>query len=155
MLTVRPVPCFLQSVVLAERPPISIPLTSVSPALLEELISDLSSLASAYHKPASTFIGKVKYGATTAKQSAITREQGLATVVQGQNAENLLDFGDDDEDQQASSGGNPNNQSAAGGLGALDEMMAMSQEQEQQASRSAGIPSSASANTQLNDLLGL
>ena len=52
-----------QSVVLAERPPISIPLTSVSPALLEELVSDLSSLASAYHKPESTFIGRGRSGA--------------------------------------------------------------------------------------------
>jgi hypothetical protein len=49
--------------VLATRPPISIPLTTVTPALLDELVSDLSSLASAYHKPESTFIGRGRLGA--------------------------------------------------------------------------------------------
>lgn len=57
-----------QSVILASRPPISIPLTSVPPALLDELISDLSSLASAYHKPASTFIGRGRSGKDAQKK---------------------------------------------------------------------------------------
>jgi len=46
-----------QAVVLAYRPPISIPRTTVSPALLEELLGEISSLASVYHKPAHTFVG--------------------------------------------------------------------------------------------------
>lgn len=45
------------------RPPISLPQTTVSPAILEELISEISSLASVYHKPAATFIGKGRLGA--------------------------------------------------------------------------------------------
>jgi len=53
---------------LAPRPPISIPLTSVPPALLDELIADLSSLASAYHKPASTFIGRGRSGKDAIKK---------------------------------------------------------------------------------------
>ncbi|KAK0540936.1 beta-adaptin [Tilletia horrida] len=89
-----------KSVVLAARPPISIPLTTVSPALLNELVSELSSLASVYHKPESTFIGRGRLGADAMnrKQSnanEITREKALATVVQGQKSENLLDFDDD------------------------------------------------------------
>jgi hypothetical protein len=125
---------------LASRPPISIPLSTISPALLEELISDLSSLASAYHKPASTFIGKVKYGADSAKKgTAATREQALATVVQGQNAENLLDFGEDDV------------QSSTGGLGALDEMIL----NDTHVSAPGQTNSTAAASSQLNDLLGL
>lgn len=128
-----------QSIVLAQRPPISIPLTSVSPALLDELVADLSSLASAYHKPESTFIGKGRYGADSANKR-VTREAALATVVQGQNAENLLDFGDDDEQAAAA----PVN-SATGGLGALDELVTPSQ--------SSAAP--ANNSQQLNDLLGL
>ena len=53
----------LQAVILAHRPPISIPRTNVSPALLDELISEMSSLASVYHKPAGTFIGLGRIGA--------------------------------------------------------------------------------------------
>jgi hypothetical protein len=53
----------LQSVVLAHRPPISLPRTTVAPALLNELIGDISSLASVYQKPAATFIGQGRIGA--------------------------------------------------------------------------------------------
>lgn len=150
-----------RSIVLAQRPPISIPLTSVSPALLSELIGDLSSLASAYHKPAATFIGKVKYGADDAARSRksshhITREQALATVVQGQNAENLLDFGDDDANGSADSGAAGKNGSTTGGLGALDEMISMDGPAAPSGLGAApGMSTSASANNQLNDLLGL
>lgn len=49
--------------ILAHRPPISIPRTNVSPALLDELISEISTLASVYHKPAGTFIGLGRIGA--------------------------------------------------------------------------------------------
>lgn len=49
--------------VLAHRPPISIPRTNVSPALLDELIGEISSLASVYHKPAGTFVGLGRIGA--------------------------------------------------------------------------------------------
>lgn len=52
-----------KAVVLAHRPPISIPRTSVSPALLEELLGEISSLASVYHKPAETFVGRGRVGA--------------------------------------------------------------------------------------------
>lgn len=148
-----------RAVVLAQRPPISIPLTSVSPALLDELIADLSSLASAYHKPESTFIGKGKYGADAINKrnaQGITREAALATVVQGQNAENLLDFGDDDEDAASANAGGSRVASGAGGLGALDEMISMEQTSSS-VPQAAGIPGvgSSGGNSQLNDLLGL
>lgn len=47
---------------LSVRPPISLPNTTVAPAVLDELLSEISSLASVYHKPAATFIGKGRYG---------------------------------------------------------------------------------------------
>ncbi|KAG0147436.1 hypothetical protein CROQUDRAFT_61765 [Cronartium quercuum f. sp. fusiforme G11] len=91
-------------VVLKARPTISLQSTSVSPALLEELIDEISTLASVYHKPAETFIGQGRLGAdevqrkATEREEDLSRERAIATVVQGQHAENLLDFGDDDED---------------------------------------------------------
>ncbi|PWY98869.1 putative adapter-related protein complex 1 beta 1 subunit [Testicularia cyperi] len=128
-----------RSVILAQRPPISIPTTTVPPALLDELVSELSSLASAYHKPASTFIGKARFGAdgmrarpdgADAHEDEITREKALATVVQGQKSENLLDFGDDDDPIASSSSaaavGNGSSNGGAGALGALaglDDLM--------------------------------
>lgn len=144
-----------KSVVLAERPPISIPLTSVPPALLEELVSDLSSLASAYHKPESTFIGRGRLGADalSRKRDEITREKALATVVQGQAAENLLDFGDDDE---GASQNQPISAGAAGGLGGLGDLM-MDDGGAQSGSVGGGAASAANSAGagQLSDLLGL
>jgi len=58
----------LQAVVLAHRPPISIPRTTVSPALLEELLGEIGTLASVYHKPAETFIGKGRIGADSVRK---------------------------------------------------------------------------------------
>ena len=52
-----------QSVVLAHRPPISLPRTTVAPALLNELLGEISNLASVYHKPAETFVGQGRVGA--------------------------------------------------------------------------------------------
>jgi len=57
-----------QAVVLASRPPISIRRTTVSPALLEELLGEISSLASVYHKPPETFIGRGRVGADTVQR---------------------------------------------------------------------------------------
>lgn len=54
--------------ILAHRPPISIPRTNISPALLDELISEMSSLASVYHKPAGTFIGLGRIGADSVQK---------------------------------------------------------------------------------------
>ena len=53
---------------LAHRPPITLPRTTVSPALLEELLGEIGSLASVYHKPAETFVGRGRIGA-----DAVTR----------------------------------------------------------------------------------
>jgi AP-1 complex subunit beta-1 len=110
-----------QAVVLAHRPPISLPQTTVSPALLEELLGEISSLASVYHKPSETFVGRGRIGADAMQKKGaelvhactlyyvwlLTRtsshfrtderfsaQKALQTVVAGQQAENLLDFDD-------------------------------------------------------------
>ena len=88
----------------------------MAPALLEELLGEVGSLASVYHKPAETFIGKGRIGADTVRKAgeyvfaglldslaiyhffnnpSLTEDQfstqkALQTVVAGQQAENLL-----------------------------------------------------------------
>ncbi|GAA5888875.1 hypothetical protein JCM5296_005025 [Sporobolomyces johnsonii] len=91
-----------KAVILAARPPISLPTTSVPVGLLDELISELGALSAVYHKPVQAFVAGGKLGAdqisaSTAQKSEATREAALATLVAGQKAENLLDFDDDDE----------------------------------------------------------
>ncbi|KAJ6571899.1 Adaptor protein complex beta subunit [Mycena capillaripes] len=89
-----------KAVVLAHRPPISIPRTTVAPGLLEELLGEISSLASVYHKPQETFVGRGRVGADSVRKGGegddpFSTQKALQTVAMGQQAENLLDFGDD------------------------------------------------------------
>jgi AP-1 complex subunit beta-1 len=56
---------------MAHRPPISLPRTTVSAAVLEELISEIGSLASVYHKPAETFVGKGRMGAESLRKNIL------------------------------------------------------------------------------------
>ncbi|GAA5920086.1 hypothetical protein JCM1841_004086 [Sporobolomyces salmonicolor] len=90
-----------KAVILAARPPISLPTTTVPVGLLDELISELGALSAVYHKPVQAFVAGGKLGAdqisaSTAQKSEATREAALATLVAGQKAENLLDFDDDE-----------------------------------------------------------
>ncbi|EJF55926.1 clathrin binding protein [Dichomitus squalens] len=91
-----------KAVVLAVRPPITLPRTTVSAVLLEELLGEIPLLASVYHKPAETFVGRGRIGADTVQQKKaeladdrIATQKALQTVAAGQQAENLLDFDDD------------------------------------------------------------
>ncbi|VDC04853.1 unnamed protein product [Peniophora sp. CBMAI 1063] len=93
-------PAAAKSVVLAHRPPIELAAMTVSPALLNELISEISSLASVYHKPAETFIGAGRVGTELLKKADAEdnrrmTQKALQTVAAGQRTENLLDFDDD------------------------------------------------------------
>ncbi|KAH9056437.1 Adaptor protein complex beta subunit [Lactarius vividus] len=93
-----------KSVVLAHRPPISLPRTTVAPALLNELIGEVSSLASVYQKPAATFIGQGRVGAEAMQHRgtdlADSAKTALQTVAAGQASENLLDFDDEPAAEQ-------------------------------------------------------
>ncbi|THH28153.1 hypothetical protein EUX98_g6037 [Antrodiella citrinella] len=98
-----------KSVVQAHRPTITLPRTTVSPALLEELIGEISTLASVYHKPAETFVGRGRIAASAVprKGSELEDDQNAArkafqTVAAGQQSENLLNFDDPTSDEQPS-----------------------------------------------------
>ena len=112
-----------RSVVLAPPPPITLPPTSVSRALLNELIHELSLLSSVYHKPASSFIGHGRMSAQSLQAALAVnsdeaaRTRAIATVAQGEKSENLLDLGDDDAAAATQAHG------AAQQLGALGDLL--------------------------------
>ena len=101
-------PQIAQSVVLSDKPPITTTIHSLPPALLERLLTELSTLASVYHKPPETFIGQGRYGADAVQKAAIEEQMqnardnplaaaAAAAAVTGAptpqaNAENLLDI---------------------------------------------------------------
>ncbi|KAF8331867.1 adaptin N terminal region-domain-containing protein [Cantharellus anzutake] len=93
-----------KAVVLASKPPITLPRTTVSSVVLEELLGEIGSLASVYHKPAETFVGRGRIGADALRRTSdledemSSREKALKTLVAGQQAENLLDFDEPDSD---------------------------------------------------------
>ncbi|OCH85011.1 clathrin binding protein [Obba rivulosa] len=100
-----------KAVVLSHRPPISLPRMTVAPALLEELLSEIPTLASVYHKPAETFVGRGRIGVDSVQRKSsdltddrLTTQKALQTVAAGRQAENLLDFDDAgaDDGQQPS-----------------------------------------------------
>lgn len=79
-------------------------MTSLPPALLEQLLTELSTLASVYHKPPETFVGHGRYGADAIQHAAIQEQQqeavdnpiAAASIVRAQNGgannDNLLDI---------------------------------------------------------------
>ncbi|KAM0748019.1 clathrin binding protein [Meredithblackwellia eburnea MCA 4105] len=99
-----------KAVILATRPPITLPATSVPSGLLEELLGELGSLSAVYHKPVQAFIAGGKLGADQisaqrVSENNVTREAAIATLVAGQKAENLLDFDDDEPESGGLTGG--------------------------------------------------
>ena len=60
-----------KTVVLSEKPPINANQQVLSPRLLDELVGELGSLASVYHKPADSFVGKGRFGADAVQRRAI------------------------------------------------------------------------------------
>ena len=112
------------------RPPITLPRTTVSAGLLEELLGEIPLLASVYHKPAETFVGQGRIGADSMQQrkgsecvhknpcfqsdtntttnspadDRLATQKALQTVAAGQQAENLLDFDDDIQNDGQPSG---------------------------------------------------
>ncbi|GAA5914554.1 adaptin domain-containing protein [Sporobolomyces salmoneus] len=111
-----------KNVILASRPPISLPTTSVPSGLLDELISELGCLSAVYHKPVQAFVAGGKLGADqisstkTVKSNETSKEAALATVMAGQKAENLLDFDDDEEEDQLGGGGGESSNSLSADL---------------------------------------
>lgn len=97
-----------QNIILSQKPAITTTMTSLPPALLEQLLTELSTLASVYHKPPESFVGKGRFGADEIQAAAIQEQRQNAaenpiaaaaaaaaangTAATQNNIENLLDI---------------------------------------------------------------
>ena len=159
-------PQIAKSVVLSDKPPITTTIQSLPPALLERLLTELSTLASVYHKPPESFIGQGRYGADAVQKAAIeeqmqnARENPLAAAaaaaaVSGApprqaNAENLLDI-DFDGAAPASAQKSP-----LSGMSGLEGLAGTPQRVASPASAEGSrMPSSTGGGGNLDDLMGL
>lgn len=126
----------MQNIVLSEKPAITTTIASLPPALLEQLLSELSTLASVYHKPPESFVGKGRFGADELQQAAIREqrqnaaENPIAAAVgtsstngqQQNNVENLLDIDFDGAAPASQEDGNGSGNGGATGGGMADMM---------------------------------
>ncbi|CAG8446030.1 4272_t:CDS:10 [Acaulospora colombiana] len=97
-----------KAVVLSDKPPISVQSNNMSGPLLDELISNISTLASVYHKPPETFLGKGRFGADAVQRRAIEEQEEASreSPIQAQtktNIENLLDLDFEDSTNMTAS----------------------------------------------------
>lgn len=60
-----------KNIVLSEKPPIVTTISSLPPTLLEQLLQELSTLSSVYHKPPEQFVGQGRFGADAVQRAAI------------------------------------------------------------------------------------
>ncbi|KAH0558870.1 hypothetical protein GP486_004495 [Trichoglossum hirsutum] len=144
-----------KNIILSDKPPITTTIQSLPPLLLDQLLNEMSTLASVYHKPPETFVGQGKFGADAVQKAAIEEQlqnardnpiaAATAAAVAGgvsggatQNAENLLDI-DFDGAAPASSQNNPD---ASG----LDELAGTPQR---------SVSPVAPGNKNLDDLMGV
>ncbi|KAF2835720.1 Adaptor protein complex beta subunit [Patellaria atrata CBS 101060] len=153
-------PQIAKNVVLATKPPITSTIPALPPTLLDGLLSELSTLASVYHKPASSFLGHGRFGAEAMQRAAIEEQQeearenpvaaaaALAAVQGGtttaqSNVENLLDI---DFDGAAPASLQKAPERGASGLEGLAGTP------QRVASPAAGAPQ---ANNNMDDLMGI
>lgn len=61
----------MQNIVLSDKPAITSTIQSLPPQLLEQLLAELSTLASVYHKPPEAFLGQGRFGAEAMQRAAI------------------------------------------------------------------------------------
>ncbi|KAG5970131.1 AP-1 complex subunit beta-1 [Claviceps cyperi] len=133
-----------KSIVLSKKPTITTTMTSLPPALLEQLLSELSTLASVYHKPPESFVGKGRFGADEIQRAAIQEQRQnavenpiAASVGSGgntsqNNVENLLDIDFDGaapaSHEQKSASATPDRMASPSGgapSGGMADMMSM------------------------------
>ncbi len=111
-------------------------MTSLPPTLLEQLLGELSTLASVYHKPPESFVGKGRFGADEIQRAAIQEQRqnaaenplaaSVAAAANGtgsssqNNIENLLDIDFDGAAPASADSGTPDrtaSPTATGGIG--------------------------------------
>ncbi|KAI2007806.1 beta-adaptin [Ophidiomyces ophidiicola] len=150
-----------KNVVLSEKPPIVTTIQSLPPSLLEQLLQELSTLASVYHKPPEQFVGQGRFAADAVQKAAIeeqlqnARENPLAAAAAAavtgtapppiqSNVENLLDIDFDGTAPASAQKEPPSGMSGLEGLAGTPMRVA---------SPSAGVSAQPSSN--LEDLMGV
>jgi AP-1 complex subunit beta-1 len=151
-------------------------MTSLPPALLEQLLTELSTLASVYHKPPESFVGKGRFGADEIQRAAIQEQRqnaaenpiaaSVATASSNgsggaaqNNIENLLDIDFDGaapaSHEQNSASATPDrvaSPSAGAPSGAMADMMSMF-DAPAQPSVAGASASAAGPSNNMNDLM--
>lgn len=79
-----------KNVVLSQKPPITTTIQSLPPTLLDQLLEEMSTLASVYHKPPEQFVGQGRFGADAVQRAAI--EYGLSFLVWRDKFELILTY---------------------------------------------------------------
>ncbi|KAK8050466.1 AP-2 complex subunit beta [Apiospora phragmitis] len=169
-----------KNIVLSQKPAITTTMTSLPTALLEQLLAELSTLASVYHKPPESFVGKGRYGADAIQRAAIQEQRenlaenpiaasaaAAAAASNGSgsqnNIENLLDIDFDGGApaslEQASAAGTPDRVvSPAGGAapsGGMADMMGLFDAPPPQQPAATGGMGGGASNDLMNGFAGL
>lgn len=170
-----------KNIVLTQKPTISTTMTSLPPALLEQLLTELSTLASVYHKPPESFVGKGRYGTDEIQRAAIQEQRqnaaenpiaasagrapgsstnGAPGGQQQNNVENLLDIDFDgaapaSQEQQSASNTPSRTASPAVGnsSGGMADMMSMFDAPPPQSSSTPAQAPQQSSSSGMNDLM--
>ncbi|OAQ66541.1 AP-1 complex subunit beta-1 [Pochonia chlamydosporia 170] len=166
-----------KNIVLSQKPTISTTMTSLPPSLLEQLLSELSTLASVYHKPPESFVGKGRFGADEIQRAAIQEQRqnaadnpiaasvaaaaanGTGSGASQNNIENLLDIDFDgaapaSHEQQSATATPDRVASPAGGAasGGMADMMSMFDAPPME-SNNNGAAAGPSSGSGMNDLM--
>lgn len=101
LLSINPDNAIAAEVILADKPPITSTIQNLPANLLAELLSELSTLASVYHKPPSTFMetrrgkglgGLMKLAIQEQRDNAAETQVPIAAGGRGAGVEDLLDI---------------------------------------------------------------
>lgn len=166
-------PEIAKNIVLSQKPTITTTMTTLPPALLEQLLTELSTLASVYHKPPESFVGKGRFGADEIQRAAIQEQRqnaaenpiaasvaaanGSGSGSSQNNIENLLDIDFDGaapaSQEQNSASATPDrvaSPASGGHSGAMADMMSMF---DAPAASSSGAAPAAGPSSGMNDLM--
>ncbi|KAF1737141.1 AP-1 complex subunit beta-1 [Beauveria bassiana] len=163
-----------KNIILSQKPTITTTMTSLPPALLEQLLMELSTLASVYHRPPESFVGKGRFGADEIQRAAIQEQRQNAaenpiaasvaaangTAGSQSNIENLLDIDFDGaapaSREHGSASQTPDrvaSPAAGAASGGMADMMSMFDAPPPAQSSSAVSPPAASIGSGMNDLM--
>ncbi|KAI8337142.1 adaptin N terminal region-domain-containing protein [Chlamydoabsidia padenii] len=130
-----------KAVVLSEKPPVAGEGAGLSPALLDDLLYHIGTLASVYHKPPETFIAGKKYGADNVTRSVndhANEEEDVTApppkiqeALKNNDIDNLLDL---DWDEPAATSSSLMGNDMGGSMGDLMSLDGQNTHQQQQSS---------------------